>query len=339
MFALVVAGLALTSCNDWLDDVEQTSKVSDEIVWEQESSVDAYINSFYTYLHSYGPFGTAQYQGNLTEALTDTFNYGGSSIGARFGHAYFLMTTPNSITADGECMYSIWNNVYNHIRRVNQFLELQKKYSEFPDNMNLRWEAQARFFRAFLYFQLAKRHDGVILYETLPTDGQRDRSTAEQTWDFIAADLDFAALNLPEEWDAANYGRVTKGAAYALKSRAMLYAACQCDDDAEKQTSYWQAAFDAAEDVEELMIYGLEKDYANAWKGNNSESILEFNYDKNNGPYHSFDKYYTPACDGYEFGGLGAPTQEMVECYETKDGKKVDWTPWHSTTTQTPPYD
>ena len=94
MFALVVAGLALTSCNDWLDDVEQTSKVSDEIVWEQESSVDAYINSFYTYLHSYGPFGTAQYQGNLTEALTDTFNYGGSSIGARFGHAYFLMTTP-----------------------------------------------------------------------------------------------------------------------------------------------------------------------------------------------------------------------------------------------------
>lgn len=339
MFALVVAGLALTSCNDWLDDVEQTSKVSDEIVWEQESSVDAYINSFYTYLHSYGPFGTAQYQGNLTEALTDTFNYGGSSIGARFGHAYFLMTTPNSITADGDCMYSIWNNVYNHIRRVNQFLELQKKYSEFPDNMNLRWEAQARFFRAFLYFQLAKRHDGVIIYDELPTDGQRDRSTAEQTWDFIAADLDFAALNLPEAWDAANYGRVTKGAAYALKSRAMLYAACQCDDDAEKQTSYWQAAFDAAEDVEELMIYALEKDYANAWKGNNSESILEFNYDKNNGPYHSFDKYYTPACDGYEFGGLGAPTQEMVECYETKDGKKVDWTPWHSTTTQTPPYD
>ena len=87
------------------------------------------------------------------------------------------------------------------------------------------------------------------------------------------------------------------------------------------------------------MIYALEKDYKNAWKGGNSESILEFNYDKNNGPYHSFDKYYTPACDGYEFGGLGAPTQEMVECYETKDGKKVDWTPWHGTTTQTPPYD
>ncbi len=44
-----------------------------------------------------------------------------------------------------------------------------------------------------------------------------------ETWQFIADDLDFAATNLPKEWDAANKGRVTKGAAYALKSRAMLY--------------------------------------------------------------------------------------------------------------------
>lgn len=341
IFTLVVAGLALTSCNDWLDDVEQTSKVSDEIVWEQESSVDAYINSFYTYLHHYGQFGTTQYQGNLTEALTDTFNYGGSSLGARFGHAYYLMTTPDAITADGSCMYSIWENggAYGHIRRFNQFLELQKKYSKFPETMNIRWEAQTRFFRAFVYFNLAKRHDGVIIYDALPTDGQRDRSTAEETWDFIAKDLDFAAENLPEEWDAANEGRVTKGAALALKSRAMLYAACQCDDDAEKQTSYWQAAYDAADAVEDLQLYDLVSDYKESWKGGNAESILEYNYDKNNGPSHSFDKYYVPLCDGYDYGGLGTPTQEMVECYETKDGKKVDWTPWHTTTNVTPPYD
>ncbi len=338
MITLAVATFGLTSCNDWLDDVDQTTKVSDEIVWEEETSVNAYINSFYTYLHNYGQFGETQYQGNLTEALTDTFNYGGSSIGARFGHAYKLMTTPDSITADGSCMYCVWSSAYQHIRRINQFLALQKMYSKFPESMNIRWEAQARFFRAFVYFQLAKRHDGVILYDALPTDGQRDRSTAEQTWDFIAKDLDFAAENLPAEWDSANSGRVTQGAAYALKSRAMLYAACQCDDDEEKAQSYWQAAYDAADSVQKLQLYGLATDYKNAWKGNNTECILAFNYDKNNGPNHKFDQYYVPLCDGYDYGGLGYPTQEMVECYETKDGKKVDWTPWHSTTTQTPPY-
>ena len=107
---------------------------------------------------------------------------------------------------------------------MNQFLVMQKKYSTFPDDKNLKWEAQVRFFRAYVYFQLAKRHGGVILYDDLPTSNDKARSTAAETWQFIADDLDFAATNLPKEWDAANKGRVTKGAAYALKSRAMLYA-------------------------------------------------------------------------------------------------------------------
>ena len=315
------------SCNGWLDDVRQTSKVDDRIVWEQESSVDSYVNTFYSYLHAYSPFGTAQYQGNLTECLTDVFNYGSTNLGTRMGHAYYLLTTPNSISADGGCMYSIWERgAYTQIRQLNQFLELQKQYSRFSDEQNALWAAQIRFFRAFVYFQLAKRHDGVILYDSLPTDGQKNRSTAAETWQFIADDLDFAASVLPVQWGAKDKGRVTKGAALAMKSRAMLYA------------ERWQDAYDAALAVEKLNIYDLVPDYAQAWKGGNVESILEFNYDAQNGPSHSFDKYYCPACDGYDYGALGTPTQEMVECYEKADGTAVDWTPWHGTTNVTPPY-
>lgn len=324
-----IAGiLSFTSCNDWLDDVKQTSKVSDETVWQDEGSVDAYVNSFYNYLNKYGQFGSGQYNGNLTESLTDTFNYGSTNLNTRMGHAYLLLTTPGAISADGGCMYSVWQTgIYTEIRQVNQFLELQKVYSRFNDEKNKVWEAQVRFFRAFLYFQLAKRHDGVIIYDALPVNGQKERSTNEQTWQFIADDLDFAAENLPVQWNASNKGRVTKGAAYALKSRAMLYA------------ERWNDAYDAASKVIDSGIYALTPKYADAWKGGNTESILEFDYDANNGPSHSFDKYYVPACDGYDFGGLGTPTQEMVECYEKADGTKVDWTPWHTSTTVTPPYD
>jgi len=325
--ALVLGLATLVSCNGWLDDVRQTTKISDETVWQQESSVDSYVNTFYTYLHDYSPFGTAQYQGNLTECLTDVFNYGSTNLNPRMGHAYLLLTTPNSISADGGCMYSIWERgAYKQIRQINQFLSLQRKYSKFSDEQNALWEAQVRFFRAFVYFQLAKRHDGVILYDDLPTDGQKDRSTNEETWQFVADDLDYAAQHLPEKWNAANSGRVTKGAAFALKSRAMLYA------------GRWQDAYDAADSVMSLNLYDLTAKYEDAWKGNNVESILEFNYDAQNGPSHSFDKYHCPACDGYDYGGLGTPTQEMVECYEKADGTKVDWTPWHGTTNVTPPY-
>ena len=138
------------------------------------------------------------------------------------------------------------------------------------------------------------------------------RSSAEETWQFIADDLDFAANNLPKEWDAANKGRITKGAAYALKSRAMLYA------------KRWQDAYDAANNVIALKLYGLTDKYEDAWKGNNKEAILEFDYDAANGPNHLFDRYYVPQCDGYDNGSTGTPTQEMVECYESKNGEKID---------------
>jgi hypothetical protein len=165
------------------------------------------------------------------------------------------------------------------------------------------------------------------LYDELPKPGGKARSTAEETWQFIADDLDFAAENLPEEWDKKNKGRVTKGAALALKSRAMLYA------------ERWQDAYDAANAVINLKRYGLVNNYADSWKGDNIESILQFKYDELNGPNHNFDLFVVPGSDGYENRAPATPTQEMVESYEKADGTKVDWTPWHGTTTQTPPYD
>lgn len=231
-------GFSISSCNDWLDGVEQTSTVSDEIVWQDEAYVDKYVNAFYTYLNKYGQFGEAQFSGSLTESLTETFKYGSVALGDRAGHPNNYVTNPDVISPDG-CRYNIWDKdlAYGNIRQMNQFLVMQKKYSTFPDDKNLKWEAQVRFFRAYVYFQLAKRHGGVILYDDLPTSNDKARSTAAETWQFIADDLDFAATNLPKEWDAANKGRVTKGAAYALKSRAMLYA------------ERWQDAYDAADEV------------------------------------------------------------------------------------------
>lgn len=318
---------SLSSCNDWLDGVTQTATVSDEIVWQDAANVDKNVNAFYTYLNKYGQFGEAQFQGSLTESLTDAFKYGSVSLGNRAGHPNNYVFNPEVVSPDG-CLYNIWTQdlAYGGIRQINQFLEMQKQYSKFSKEENARWEAQARFFRAFLYFQLAKRHGGVIIYKDLPSSNEKEISTAEETWKFIAEDLDFAAANLPAEWAAVNKGRITKGAAYAFKSRAMLYA--------EK----WQEAYDAASEVEKLNLYDLVANYADAWKGHNKEAIIEFDYNKDSGPNHSFDQYYVPQCDGYDFGGLGTPTQEMVEAYETKDGKTVDWTKWHTKTTEVPPY-
>lgn len=312
-------------CKKWLD-LTPTSQLTDKVVWDDESSVNLYINGFYTYLHQYGQFGTQQFQGSLTESLTPTFKYGSYALGHKAGHPNNYVFNPSVITP-ASVLYDNWNDAYNKIRRMNEFLHSMNKYSSYSEEQNTRWEAQTRFFRAFIYFQLAKRHGGVILYTSLD-EMEKDKalSSEEETWNLVESDLDFAISHLPEEWPAAEKQRVTKYAALAFKSRAMLYA------------KRWQQAYDAANQVVNSGKYTLVANYANAWKGNNTESILEFRYHVS-GPNHIFDRDYVPLSDGYEFGALGTPTQEMVESYEKTDGTKINWADYHKPNAARPPYE
>lgn len=314
------------SCSDWLD-LTPTDKLTDKVVWEKESSVDLYVNGFYTYISQYGQFGTQQFQGSLTESLTNTFKYGSYALGHKAGHPNNYVFNSATVTS-ASCFYDNWSDGYNKIRRLNEFLKSMELYSTYSDELNEKWEAQAKFFRAFMYFQLAKRHGGVILYESLDEmTKNKARSSEADTWDMIERDLDFAIDKLPNAWQSASdKGRVTKNVVYAFKSRAMLYA------------KRWQSAYDAADEVIKSKQYSLVDDYAQSWKGDNSEAILQFKYDTNN-PSHSFDKDYVSLSDGYEFGGFGTPTQEMVESYEKADGTTMDWTPYHTTNASRPSYE
>lgn len=321
IFAVAIASLALCGCNDLLDTTP-TDRVSDRLVWTDISYATLYINNFYAYIDRYGQFGSLQFSGNLTEGLTPTLKYGSSQPGSNAGDSNNYVFYPERITTDANLLGN-WDDAYAKIRRMNEFLYSQKLYSTFSAEENVLLEAQVRFFRAYVYFQLAKRHGSVILYSDINFTKDKARSTAEETWQFIADDLDFAAANLPESWDAGNAGRITKTMVYAFKSRAMLYA------------GRWEDAKDAADEVVNSSLYSLTDDYADSWKGDNSEAILQFKYDKGNKFVHSFDKTYVPfgdfaAIGSDEYGGVAGPTQEMVEEYEDKDGNKVDWSAWHT---------
>lgn len=332
---MAVAAFSLSGCNAFLDTTP-SDRISDKLTWTSTEYVDLYVNNFYEYLSVYGQFGSQQFNGNLTEGLTNTFKYGSVSPGSGAGDSNDYVFHPEKLQPSGSLL-DIWTNTYTRIRRINEFLDFQKKLSTFSEDVNLKYEAQARFFRAYLYFQLAKRHTkgseygGLVLHSSLAMEKDTPLSDAAEVWQFIADDLDFAAEHLPEAWDSANSGRITKYGAYALKSRAMLYA------------ERWQDAKDAADAVIDSGKYSLAEKYADSYKGGNTESIVQFTYNGVAGPSHSFDKNYVPYGDylmagSDEYGGKGTPTQEMVEYYETKDGEKVDWTEWHSSTGATPPY-
>ncbi len=157
---MLLAGLF--SCDDYLDTTP-TDRISDLVIWENEKNVQLYVNGFYPYIDRYGQFGGAQFNGSLTEGLTDTFKYGSYVPGSKAGDANRYVFTPEVIGPTSNLL-DVWSETYERIRRVNEFLVGLEQYSVFEEETNDLYRGQARFFRAFLYFQLAKRHDGVILY-------------------------------------------------------------------------------------------------------------------------------------------------------------------------------
>ena len=126
--SVLIAASMLTSCNDWLDDVNSTTQVDDVAVFATEKTADLYVNGFYTWLSTYGQFGDRQFAGSWTEAMTDIFKYSGSNLTARAGqpNQYAELAVPMS--PDGDLLSS-WDNAYTCIRRINQYLDRERRYA------------------------------------------------------------------------------------------------------------------------------------------------------------------------------------------------------------------
>ena len=331
---LLGVAMSAVSCSDFLD-MTPTNAVSDKMVWSNAENAELAVNDYYRYIDYLSVFNTGQCLAGSTDALTDQLKYGSYNY-----NAYCLI--PSEIAYGGAVLIASyvdtylgnWTTMYEYIRRVNEGIYNLHKYGEsISADDKARLEAEMRFFRGFLYTDLVKRYKDVIIYDENLESITRDKdvSTEEQGWNFVYDDLMYAATTLGESTDPD--GRITSGAAYALLSRAMLYA------------ERWEDAKTAAEKVMG-MGYELEDNYADAFKLDSKEAILQYNYNAATSVTHSFDGYMAPggdrALDGNSMtGGYGTPTQEMVESYELATGGFPDWTPWHAEggTSQTPPYE
>src|SRR5690606_28940845 len=120
------------------------------------------------------------------------------------------------------------NDFYTRIRYCNVFLENMDRIESGDDALISKMEGEVRFLRAYLYHEMIATWGGVPIIEDvygLSDDFNAPRDTYEDCVNFIVSECDKAASLLPEVQDGADRGRATKGAAMALKSRVLLYAA------------------------------------------------------------------------------------------------------------------
>lgn len=235
------------------------------------------------------------------------------------------------------------NNIalnYEGIRKANLFLS-KKDIIPFPnDEKRNKLLGETYFLRAFFFNEVIKRFGGMPIMDEssllFPGDDlSKARDSYKDCVNFILADLEKAIEMLPASLPETEYGRATKGAALALKSRVLLYAASPLWQN-EMGENLWAKAAEAAKAVIELKdengsfayeLYGNSADdYENMFFRRRESGNKEVIFAKQASPVgFSAAEIFVWAPTGGKLGGLGSvcPTQNFVNLFEKKgpDGK------------------
>lgn len=218
---------------------------------------------------------TEQYGGNgfssFMEVTSDnTWNRNVTMGGGAYASFDNFIVDPTNIQVE-----NTWVACYDGIQRCNIVITRLEKNEEISENFKLRKQGEAYFLRALTYFNMVRIWGGVPLITEEVTNVNdafnHTRSTSEAVYEQIIKDLEFAIGNLPESYDAANVGRVTKGAAQTLLAKVYL---TQHD---------WQQALSLLNNVISSGQYELLSNFADVFSvdnKNNKESIFEVQFDK-----------------------------------------------------------
>jgi hypothetical protein len=244
-------------------------------------------------------------------------------------------STPNAISngtyqtteTDGN-----WNTPYTYIRHCNKIITKVEAQEDAGPEIK-RYGGEARFFRAYNYWNLFRLYGGVqLITEVLDINSEElyaSRNSRKETIDFILADLEEAAESLPEQNDliGQDIGRITKGAALALKARIALFEGTwgkyRSDANAD---AYLDIAIEASNGVINSGQYTLftgmgEQSYRYLFieQGDDaSECILDRRYQRDISS-HDFTHVLQM--------GFYLPTKKLADMYLCSDGLPIDQSP------------
>ena len=302
-FIYIITGLLLilTSCSDILDK-RDLSALDDEIVWGNETYAAAYLNKLYLDNLPGWP-DVSQYSDEA---------YEGDDVAVMYGQL-----------SDGTM--DAW--YYSQIRNINILIQ-KIEAGTLDDSVKKTLKGQAYVLRAWRYFQMVRLYGGVPLILEPQTSEDNLLVSRNKTSECIAqiiSDLDNAIASLPEIWTEEDLGRITKGAAMALKGRVLLfYASPQFNPS--NDMDRWQTAYTANFEAKESLIeagYGLYENYEDIWFDEmNKEDVWVTRYEEP-GLTNSWNASTRPLSEAQNFSGSNHPTLEMVESYPMLSGLPI----------------
>ncbi|WP_343704295.1 RagB/SusD family nutrient uptake outer membrane protein [Chitinophaga sp.] len=317
-FLYIIAGLCTvqTACKRTLE-TEPQDRLTEELVFDEIDKNADNAKAFLLGTYNLLPAISNRIGNTLLDATTDdgmASNDGDRSNDYRLGRISPLNVLDNS-----------WDNSYKGIRQANMFLS---KIDRVPttDELKKQWKAEARFLRAFFYFELMKRWGGVPLVGD-KVFGFREninlsRNSLEETKNYIVSELDAVKDNLqPNIMSDGEVGRANKGAALALKARVLLYWASPLYNEG-SEAQRWTDAANASKDVIDLGVYSLATAYIDMFIAGKSTEMI---FAKMQAPSQTLEQQNGPV--GYLNAaagkGLTSPSQNLVDAFPMDNGLPI----------------
>lgn len=351
---LLVFVLSITSsCSDYLDKTpdDSTSKTLEDI-FSNETYTERFLLEAYNFLppeNNYNDnWGRSPWSG-ASDEMNITWTY---PMAKKMNAGSW---NPTMLTDNCD----IWTDLWKGVRQCNMFLENISMTPMSESTKNI-WIGEAHFLRGVYHFFLLRSHGPIpIMDKTVKMDDNfyYPRNTFNDCVNFIVNEFQQCIdSNVPIAYTNSNggiadakYGRITKAAALAMKSRVLLYAASPLfngnTDYADfanadgtllfgtKDDNKWQLAANAAKEcidaVEASGFYGLYEATPSDSYNNYAEIFLpgkkwnkEVLFGRNKGSGYN-NNYQIEKC--YGSNGTGGwsglcPTQELVDAYEMSNG-------------------
>ena len=218
---LVVGAWACESFDDYLEKAPDDDMTKDEVFTNPEWA-RSWLWNCYSWLPSEANFAD-------DGAWRSPFTGGSDEMEIAFGASYAHLINAGSWNATNITRVPVWAETYCSLRSINTFIENIDRVPNMEQTEKDELTGEAYFLRAFMHFLSLRCYGPIpIIDYVVATDDDWSaivRKPFDECVTAIVNDCMTAISKLPRTRPKTEYGRPIKSAAYALRSRVLLYAA------------------------------------------------------------------------------------------------------------------
>ena len=307
------AMLLMSSCDDFLNRYPYDQNSSDTMFKSATLAESVVIGAYSNLLYDYNSTDRSVLNWDSFASVLDpseSINY--------LDYNYMFGT----LRSDNGMFSKYWKRLYEGINRANDVIENIGKVPDMSDDLKAQRTAECRFLRAYHYYRLNALWRGVPIYRKnlAPNEYTAPRASEEDVWNFIIDDCT-ACINceqLPKKiaGGSADFGRVTKGAAYTLRGKAYMWL---------KEYALAQADFEEVAKCGYALYNGKYEDLFTEANEKCNEMIFSVVMVEEEGNGNAFSNNYGNYCTT----GYGKYQHYLnvnfINSFEEKTGKPFNW--------------